>query len=300
MSGGTRQSRIVSNEATGDMPTTGVSFEGLATREVSIGLSLDTSNPLRLPPASPQLRVLMVTSPATPPTGVAVLMNTSTSGESELLCVTRSIDMLRAIGDAPDIESARRAARSAAVGADAVVVVLTDELVRLAEHSVELGIETLGDVGMPVLILTGLGDERAEDFGRAASWLRLHARGVLSSDATAIEVTVAVRAVSAGLVVIEPRISVALQQAALRKRPSPRINESGSARSAAESPPLSAREREVLALLAEGLATKNIAHQLGISAHTVKAHVESIFAKFGATTRAEAVAIGVRRGAVLL
>lgn len=227
-------------------------------------------------------------------------MSAWTSVESELLCVTRHFDMLRDIGNAPDIETARRAALAAAVGADVVVVVLTDELARLGEQAVELGVETLADVGLPVLMLTGFGDERAEDFGRAASWLRLHVRGVVSSDATALEVNAAVRAVSAGLIVMEPRISLALQQAALRKRLSPRINESGSARSANESPPLSAREREVLALLAEGLATKNIAHQLGISAHTVKAHVESIFAKFGATTRAEAVAIGVRRGAVLL
>jgi DNA-binding CsgD family transcriptional regulator len=65
-------------------------------------------------------------------------------------------------------------------------------------------------------------------------------------------------------------------------------------------PALTVREREVLGLLAVGHATKTIARELGISAHTVKAHVESIFAKLGATTRAEAVAIGVRRGAVML
>ena len=116
-----------------------------------------------------------------------------------------------------------------------VVVALTNEIVQLGEQSVAIGIETLGDVGLPVLVLTEFGDERAEDFGRAASWLRLHVRGVLSSDATALEVTAAIRAVSAGLVVIEPRVSLALQQAvlrqaALRKRPSPRINESGSVR----------------------------------------------------------------------
>ncbi len=228
------------------------------------------------------------------------MLSASNDVESALFCVTRTFELLREIGNAPDIESARRLALAAAVGADVVMIVLHDELVRLREHTIELGVETLADVGLPVLILTDLGDERTEDFARAASWLRLQVRGIMSVDATASEISAGVRAVSAGLVVIEPRVSLVLQQAALRKRPAARTSERSAARAEDQSPPLSTREREVLALLAEGLATKNIAHELGISAHTVKAHVESIFAKFGATTRAEAVAIGVRRGAVLL
>lgn len=226
-------------------------------------------------------------------------MSASNNVNSELFCVTRTLEMLREIGSATDIESARRAALASAVGADVVMVVMPDELVRLGEQSVELGVETLADVGLPVLMLIALGEEQAEDFTRAASWLRRNVRGVLASDATALEISAAVRAVRARLVVIEPRIAQILQQPS-RKRPATRASDGSSARAAGQSPPLSAREREVLGLLAEGLATKNIAHQLGISAHTVKAHVESIFAKFGATTRAEAVAIGVRRGAVLL
>ncbi|MBC8087048.1 MAG: response regulator transcription factor [Phycisphaerae bacterium] len=227
------------------------------------------------------------------------MLRASNDVESDLFCVTRTFEMLRDIGSAPNIESARDAALTAAVGADVVMVVMHDELVRLGERSVELGVEMLADVGLPVLLLTGLGDEQTEDFARAALWLRRNVRGVLASDATASEIAAGVRAVRAGLVVIEPRIAQELHQTS-RRRPASRITDNGLVRAPDQSPPLSAREREVLGLLAEGLATKNIAHQLGISAHTVKAHVESIFAKFGATTRAEAVAIGVRRGAVLL
>jgi len=58
---------------------------------------------------------------------------------------------------------------------------------------------------------------------------------------------------------------------------------------------LSPREREVLALLAEGLPTKQIARSLGITERTVKFHVASLFAKLGASNRAQAVALAARR-----
>jgi len=61
---------------------------------------------------------------------------------------------------------------------------------------------------------------------------------------------------------------------------------------------LSPREQEVLALLAEGLANKEIAARLGLSAHTAKFHVESILRKLPAVNRAEAVKEGIRRGIV--
>jgi two-component system nitrate/nitrite response regulator NarL len=63
---------------------------------------------------------------------------------------------------------------------------------------------------------------------------------------------------------------------------------------------LSNREREILALLADGLVNKQIAARLGISTNTVKTHLELLFDKLGVTTRAEAVATGVRRGLLLL
>jgi DNA-binding CsgD family transcriptional regulator len=63
---------------------------------------------------------------------------------------------------------------------------------------------------------------------------------------------------------------------------------------------LSNREREILALLADGMGNKQIAARLGISANTVKTHIELLFDKLGASTRAEAVATGVRRGLLLL
>ena len=64
--------------------------------------------------------------------------------------------------------------------------------------------------------------------------------------------------------------------------------------------PLTPREREVLALVAEGLPNKAIAEELGISDQTVKFHVASIVGKLGAANRTEAVRRAVRRGLIVL
>ncbi len=63
---------------------------------------------------------------------------------------------------------------------------------------------------------------------------------------------------------------------------------------------LTPRELEVFAMLAEGAGNKAIAWKLAISEHTVKFHVASIMSKLNATSRTEAVSIGIRRGLILL
>ena len=69
---------------------------------------------------------------------------------------------------------------------------------------------------------------------------------------------------------------------------------------ATEVPVLTPRELEVLRMLAEGEANKTIAWKLGISEHTAKFHVASILTKLDAGSRAEAVAIGIRKGMIML
>jgi DNA-binding NarL/FixJ family response regulator len=64
--------------------------------------------------------------------------------------------------------------------------------------------------------------------------------------------------------------------------------------------PLTAREVEVLELLAEGLPNKSIATRLGISDQTVKFHVASLCGKLGAANRTQAVRLAVRRGVISL
>ena len=117
--------------------------------------------------------------------------------------------------------------------------------------------------------------------------LRAGIRGAISRDATAEEIEGAIQAVNAGLVAITPGWLPELL---------PEL------RSAAEAltEPLSERELEVLNLIAEGQSNKRIAHSLGISEHTVKTHVASIFVKLGAGSRTEAVSHAIRRGLVML
>jgi DNA-binding NarL/FixJ family response regulator len=244
---------------------------------------------------APRLRVLVLHDATLDAPAVSELLVSTPAFET----IARTTDVVRAIGTAPDADARRTSAVSVATHADVIVVALTDETARLADGAVTLGIETLADIGVPVVLLLGFGNESSSEFARAIDWVRKHVRAILSIDATGAELSAAIFAASAGLIVLEPRVAEALTQMLVASR-----RRAGavpaSSRPAGSSLPLSAREREVLALLAEGHATKNIAHTLGISSHTVKAHVESIFEKFGATTRAEAVAIGVRRGAVML
>jgi DNA-binding CsgD family transcriptional regulator len=62
--------------------------------------------------------------------------------------------------------------------------------------------------------------------------------------------------------------------------------------------PLTPREHDVLALVADGYRNREIATRLGISEHTVKFHLASIFGKLGASTRTEAVRKGMKLGLI--
>jgi NarL family two-component system response regulator YdfI len=118
--------------------------------------------------------------------------------------------------------------------------------------------------------------------------LRLGIRAVLPRDASAAEILAAVEAAASGLAVVDPRDLEALLSASAVAAVPP------------ESPVLTPRELEVLGMMAEGAANKTIAWKLHISEHTAKFHVASILHKLDAGTRAEAVAIGIRRGLILL
>jgi DNA-binding NarL/FixJ family response regulator len=117
---------------------------------------------------------------------------------------------------------------------------------------------------------------------RVLGAIRGGARGYLLKGASAEEIARGIRSVAAGGSVLEPRVASKL----VAEVKAPRHN--GTA--------LSAREREVLRLVADGLPTKQIAVSLSISERTVKFHVNSIFHKLGAENRAQAVALAAQRG----
>ena len=124
-------------------------------------------------------------------------------------------------------------------------------------------------------------------------------RGVLPVTASAREIQAAVAAAAAGLLVVHPEVAGRLP-ASGRAQSWSAARTVTEATSIAPEEALSPRESEILSLLAAGLANKEIAGRLKISEHTVKFHVTSIFNKLGASSRAEAVALGVRRGLIVL
>jgi DNA-binding CsgD family transcriptional regulator len=106
--------------------------------------------------------------------------------------------------------------------------------------------------------------------------------GILPTDASSEELTAAVHAVSQGLIVGTSTLLFESESEPLSHGP------------------LTERESEVLGLLAKGLANKQIAVALGISEHTVKFHVSSIYTKLNVTNRTEAVREGLRGGWIAL
>jgi DNA-binding NarL/FixJ family response regulator len=120
--------------------------------------------------------------------------------------------------------------------------------------------------------------------------LRAGVRAVLPSEVSAEQLRAALEAAAAGLVVVHPsEVSAVLPAPAALSSPIRELPE-----------PLTPREREVLQMISAGLGNKEIAGRLSISDHTVKFHVASILGKLGASTRTEAVSIGIRHGLVLL
>jgi NarL family two-component system response regulator YdfI len=120
--------------------------------------------------------------------------------------------------------------------------------------------------------------------------LRAGVRAVLPRDATPEQLRAALEAAAAGLLVVHPsEVSAVLPAPAALSVPLPDLPE-----------PLTPREREVLQMISAGLGNKEIAGRLSISEHTIKFHVASILGKLGASTRTEAVSIGIRHGLVLL
>ena len=151
------------------------------------------------------------------------------------------------------------------------------------------------DEAVPVLLLVS--DEVNAD--SLVSRLPLHAGGVLPLETSLEELLAAVSAITEGLFVSQP----ALLEPLLKRYTRMIANESvviGADAGEELVEPLTERETQVLALLAQGMPNKQVALSLGISEHTVKFHVSAIYAKLGVTNRTEAVRMGVRYGLVVL
>ncbi len=111
--------------------------------------------------------------------------------------------------------------------------------------------------------------------------LRAGARGYLTKDAGVTEIARAVTAAHAGQTLLDPQVQAQLLSSLSDGRPRG---------------PLTERETDVLALIAEGLSNIEISQRLVVSEATVKTHINRIFAKIGARDRAQAVRWAYQHG----
>jgi DNA-binding NarL/FixJ family response regulator len=135
-----------------------------------------------------------------------------------------------------------------------------------------------------IVLLTAVSDARS-----ISRLLRNRVRAILSRESDPDDVISAIYAAQDGLVLLSAPAAESLAAVYDDRAP---VVETGS------SEPITSRETDVLRMLAEGLVNKDIATRLGISEHTVKFHISSILDKLGASTRTEAVALGIRRGLI--
>ena len=142
----------------------------------------------------------------------------------------------------------------------------------------------LNDAAPAVLLLT-------DDLRAAAYLMETAVWGILSLNASVEELSAAIHALAEGLWIGSP----VLVQNLLERYAVTDIEDVELVANL-----LTEREGQVLQLVAEGLANKQIALALTISEHTVKFHLSSLYAKMGVTSRTEAVRTGARRGWVIL
>lgn len=153
-----------------------------------------------------------------------------------------------------------------------------EELTKLLQS---LGHEVVGIEEQPQAVLA---DQLRPEEGRHRAVVLggsdAEAEGLLPASAGAAQIDAALQAVAQGLIVRSPGMRLsgfnAIQDAEARTLLTP-------------------RETQILDAIADGLTNKAIARRLGISLHTVKFHVESVFRKLGASTRTEAVARATER-----
>jgi two-component system, NarL family, response regulator YdfI len=190
------------------------------------------------------------------------------------------------LDDAPDVEVAGTA--SSVDGAAEDWEELDVLLIRDSGESTDELFDSLEDHGLArqTAVLLLLDQATPNKANRA---MQLGVRGILPADVTAAQLTSAVSAVAKGLLVLPGELALASASTQSRNGETAELFE-----------PLTPREKEVLQMLASGLGNKQIAAHLKISDHTAKFHVASILGKLGASSRTEAVSLGLRRGLILL
>ena len=173
-----------------------------------------------------------------------------------------------AISDAANLEEA-----AAQIDGDPPDVVVVDPW----RAGVDVGdvIERLtSELGAPIVVFTSDGGARL--LGES---LKAGVKGYVRKDSPSDDLLRAIEAARAGEFYVDPGLSSTI------------VLDEGDRT-------LSGRQREILQMLADGMQTDKVADQLGLSTETVRTHTKRILAKLEASTRTQAVAIGIRHGLI--
>lgn len=192
---------------------------------------------------------------------------------------------LRSLLDTADLQVIGTSSNPDAAGSEAdgaEVLVVADDLLLP-----EIGRALTNPREIALVVLTNNGERYLGELQK----LGLRGWGLVPIEASAAQLQATVMAAAQGLASVP-----ALLAEHLSRRPAMLTNSA----LAETDEPLTAREREVLELVSQGLSNKLIARQLQISEHTVKFHISSIAAKLGATSRTDSVRLGLRRGLITL
>lgn len=172
------------------------------------------------------------------------------------------------VADAASVEDARDA-----LGGQAPDVVVIDPW--KAGSEVGATVERLRtEIDAPIVIFTSDGGARL-----LSDALKAGVKGYVRKDSPSDDLVRAIEAARSGEFYVDPGLSSTI------------VMDEGDKT-------LSARQREILQMLADGMQTEAVAQRLGLSTETVRTHTKRILAKLQASTRTQAVAIGIRHGLI--
>jgi DNA-binding NarL/FixJ family response regulator len=182
------------------------------------------------------------------------------------------------VAQAPHIDAARMARR---VRPDVTVIDLSNGAVAAVEEIVD------NDPSAHVLVIA-----ESEEDEEVLDALLAGASGYVLGNAAAAEIVAGVRAAAAGDALVSPAVATRLVLRLREQRRAERVA------APPKPPPLTARERDILKLLAQGRENSAIASELVISPATVKTHVAHLLDKLDLDNRVQAAVFAVRHGIV--
>jgi DNA-binding NarL/FixJ family response regulator len=179
----------------------------------------------------------------------------------------------REIGSVQVSDAATADAALAAHGGPAPDVVIIDPRSAGAEVGA-LVTRLSNELASPIVVFTSNGGARL-----LAEALKAGVKGYVRKDSPSEDLIRAIRAAQSGEFYVDPALSSTI------------VLEEGDRT-------LTARQREILQMLADGMQTDAVAKRLGLSTETVRTHTKRILAKLHADTRTQAVAIAIRNGLI--